>query len=362
MLASPQFLYRIEYDPNLADPTPHALDNYELANRLSYALWSSMPDDALFAAAASASGLSEPSAIVAQVDRMLADPKSEMLVKNFAAQWFGGRRLPEHVASTTLYPAYGPELSASMQREMELFFAEFLSGDRPFSEFLTADINFVDAPLAALYGMKAPSGTGLKKVVDTSDARSGFLGLAGFLTHTSRETRSSPIIRGKWILDAVWCMPLQVPANLVIPALPEPAEGAAPTTVREQIAAHRASSACSSCHNLMDPIGLALENFDGIGRYRKAYETGLAIDTSGKMPDGTMVNGLSSLASALAADPQFMHCAATKFGTYALGASSDDQNSEQIVARWTSGTPTLRNLIKEVIAHDSFKFRRPESQ
>ena len=132
MLASPQFLYRIEYDANLADPKPHALDNYELANRLSYALWSTMPDDALFAAASGA-GLLEPSALVAEVDRMLADPKSEMLVKNFAAQWFGSRRLGEHVASPTIYPAFGPELSASMQREMELFFAEFLTGDRPFS-------------------------------------------------------------------------------------------------------------------------------------------------------------------------------------------------------------------------------------
>ena len=358
MLASPQFLYRIEFDADLTNSAPHPVDGYELASRLSYALWSTMPDEQLFAAASGA-GLVEPTALLAEVERMLADPKAEMLVTNFAAQWFGGRRLAEHVASPTTYPAYGAELAASMQREMDLYFAEFLTGDRPYSEFLTADFNFVDAPLAALYGMSPPSGTGSQRVVETGDARVGFLGLAGFLTHTSRETRSSPIIRGKWILDAIWCTPLQVPATLVIEALEEPTEGP-PTTVREQMAAHRVSPACSGCHDLIDPIGLALENFDAVGRYRGVYENGLAIDTKGKMPDGTMIEGLASLAPALAANPRFLGCAATKFGTYALGASLPGANQEQILASWQAGNPTLRNLIKHVISHDSFRFRRAE--
>jgi hypothetical protein len=360
ILASPQFLYRIEFDPDLSNTAPHPLDSYELASRLSYALWSSMPDDALFAEAA-AGALATPEALRAQVDRMLADPHSEMLAKNFAARWFGSKRLDEHVSSPTVYSAYSPALAASMKQEMELYFSEFLYKDLSFAEFLTADFNFVDGPLATLYGMAPPGQAGMVRVVDTADKRKGLLGLSGFLTHTSRETRSSPIIRGKWILDAVWCTPLTVPAGLIIESLEEPAEGSAPTTVRLQMEAHRVSPACSGCHDLIDPIGLALENFDAVGRYRPIYENGLAIDTTGTMPGGQQVQDLDSLASVLAAGPQFLSCAASKFGTYALGLVFPPVNRDQIVARWTAGTPTLRNLIKETVTHDTFRSRRAES-
>ena len=360
ILASPQFLYRIERDADLTSVTPHKLDNYELATRLSYALWSSMPDDALFKQAASGA-LTNAEAVNAEVDRMLGDPRSEMLVKNFAARWFGSQRLHEHVASSSLFPAYTPALSASMQREMELYFAEFLYKDLPYSQLLTADFNFVDGPLAALYGISPPP-QAMEKVVNTNDQRLGILGLAGFLTHTSRETRSSPIIRGKWVLDSILCTPLAIPPGLVIAALEEPAEGDPPTTVRKLIEAHRAAPACSGCHNLIDPIGLALENFDAIGRYRAVYENGLAIDTAGTMPDGQKVDGLPSLVTAISASPQFMPCAATKFSTYALGVVSSDTNRDQIVARWLAGNPTLRSLIKEVVTHESFVSRKAESE
>jgi hypothetical protein len=226
---------------------------------------------------------------------------------------------------------------------------------------LTADFNFVDGPLAALYGFPAPA-QAMERVVNTTDQRVGLLGLAGFLTHTSRETRSSPIIRGKWVLDALLCTPLVVPADLNIAPLEEPAEGAPPTTVRLQMAAHRVSPACAGCHNMIDPIGLALENFDGIGRYRAAYENGLPIDTTGTLPSGQNVDGLQSLVAALSTSPNFMPCAATKVATYALGAVSSQVNEEQIVARWVSGTPTLRSLIKETVTHDSFTSRKAEIQ
>jgi hypothetical protein len=360
ILASPQFLYRIEFDPDLSSTAPHPLDGYELASRLSYALWSSMPDEPLFAEAA-AGGLATPEALRAQVDRMLAEPHSEMLAKNFAARWFGSKRLDDHVASPSVYPAYSEALAMSMQREMELYFSEFLHKDLSYAEFLSADFNFVDGPLAALYGMAAPGETGMVRVVDTTDKRKGLLGLSGFLTHTSRETRSSPIIRGKWILDAVWCTPLTVPAGLIIESLEEPSEGSAPTTVRLQMEAHRISPACSGCHDLIDPIGLALENFDSVGRYRPIYENGLTIDTTGTMPGGQQVQDLDSLASVLATAPQFLSCAASKFGTYALGLVFPPVNRDQIVARWTAGTPTLRNLIKETVTHDTFRSRRAES-
>jgi len=360
ILASPQFLYRIEQDPDLASTTPHKLNGYELATRLSYALWSSMPDAELFQQAASGA-ITGTDALSAEVDRMLADERSQMLVKNFAGRWFGSKRLEEHVASASLFSDYTPALAASMQREMELFFGEFLYKDLPYSQLLTADFNFVDGPLAALYGITAPAQP-MQRVVNTNDQRVGLLGLAGFLTHTSRETRSSPIIRGKWVLDAVLCTPLAVPPGLVVAPLEEPAEGAPPTTVRLQMEAHRVSAACSPCHNMIDPIGLALENFDAIGRYRSVYENGLAIDTAGTMPDGQKVDGLPSLVNAIAASPRFMPCAATKLGTYALGVVSSDINRDQIVERWLTGSPTLRNLIKQVVTHESFTSRKAEGQ
>jgi hypothetical protein len=357
LLSSPQFLYRVEFDPNLADPTPHPLDGYELASRLSYALWSSMPDDALFAAAA-AGGLATPEQISAEADRLLAHERSEMLVKNFAAQWFGSARLPDHVASVA---AFTPELSASMQREMELYFSEFLHSETPYSAFLTTDVNFVDARLATHYGMSPPSEAGFQRVVDTTDGRLGILGLAGFLTHTSRETRTSPIIRGKWILDSVWCMELKLPTDIVVEPLKDPVEGDPPTTVREQMAAHLTDPTCKGCHSSIDPVGLALEHFDSIGRYRAAYENGLPIDPTGIMPEGQPVDGLESLATVLAADPQFMACAANKFGTYALGEHFAEANRNQVVSHWTAGAATLRSLIKSIVTHDAFKFRKAES-
>jgi len=362
VLSAPQFLYRIEFDSDLTSAAPHPLSGYELASRLSYAMWSSMPDDALFTLAAGGE-LANEAAIRAQVDRMLDDPRSDMLVKSFAAQWLGIRRLTDHAVSATVYPGWTPELLSSAQREMELYFSEFLHKDLPFSEFLTADFNFVDAALAQHYGMAKPTGAGFARVVDTTDQRQGLLGLAGFLTHTSRETRSSPIIRGKWILDAFVCLKLTLPPGLVVEPLPEPAEGDAPKTVRELIATHRASATCGACHNLIDPIGLALENFDGIGRYRAAYENGLPIDTSGVLPSGAQVNSLGSLATELTKDPRFLSCAATKLNTYALGrAIGDAQAIAQIVSKWTAGTPSLRNLIKETVTHVTFTQRRAEIQ
>jgi hypothetical protein len=360
VLASPQFLYRIEFDPNPLDATPHAVSGFELASRLSYALWSSMPDDQLFTLAASG-GLSEPATLGAEIDRMVADPRSSMLAENFAAQWFGSKRLASHASSTTAHPGWSPELALSMQREMELYFSEFLHGELSYADFLTTDINFVDSVLATHYGFAPPAEPGFQRVTTPGDQRQGLLGLAGFLTHTSRETRTSPIIRGKWILDAVWCVELELPTDIVVEPLPEPAEGEAPTTVRELMAVHRASAACAGCHSSIDPIGLALERFDGVGRYREVYENDLAIDTVTIMPEGQTVDGLESLSAVLSQDPQFLPCAASKFGTYAVGLTLDNANRDQIVARWTAGTPTLKALLKETLSHDMFRMRRAEA-
>ncbi|HEY8947236.1 MAG TPA: DUF1592 domain-containing protein, partial [Polyangiaceae bacterium] len=340
------------------DTTPHPLSGYELASRLSYALWSSMPDETLFSLAGSGE-LLKTEILHAQVDRMLSLPGAEMLIKNFAAQWLGIDRLGEHAVSPTVFPEWSPALASSAQREMELYFSEFLHEDIPFNEFLTADFNFVDAALAKHYGMTPPSQEGFSRVVDTNDQRRGLIGLAGFLTHTSRETRTSPIIRGTWILDAFMCLTLHLPPDLVVEPLPEPAEGDAPTTVRELIAAHRAAPACSGCHNLIDPIGLALEHFDGIGRYRTQYSNGLPIDASGVLPTGATVDGLLALTGELAQNPAFLSCAATKLNTFSLGRTVTDPAAvAEIVQKWTASAPTLRNLIKETVTHVTFTSRR----
>lgn len=363
-LTAPQFLYRMEFDPQPDDGTAHPLSDWELASRLSYALWSSMPDEPLFALA-EAGTLSLPETLEAEIDRMLTDERAQALAVNFAGQWLGSRRLSAHVASTTVYPVWSPELAQSMQREMELYFSEFVSQDLPYSEFLSTDLNFVDEILREHYGMapSAAANVGFERVTDTTDERSGFLGLAGFLTHTSRETRTSPIIRGSWLLDTFWCLHLEVPANLVIEPLPEPEEGSAPMTVREVIAAHRADPACSGCHNIIDPIGLSLEHFDGVGRYRAEYEDGLPIDATGQLPTGDSVDGLETLSAALAKDPQFMKCAVDKFNTFALGRTeTDSAYLKDIVARWTAETPTLRNLIKTTLTSNTFTMRRGSEQ
>lgn len=357
MLAAPQFLYRVEFDADPSDPTPHPVSDYELASRLSYALWSSMPDDELFSLAA-AEQLHNVAVLEAQVDRMLEDDRAEMLATNFAAQWLGSRRLDGHTASPELFPGYTPELAQSMQREMELYFLEFLHADLDYADFLTTDVNFVDATLAAHYGYPAPAGDGFEQVQVPDDGRQGAIGLAGFLTHTSRDTRSSPIIRGKWILDAVWCVPLELPEDLVVDDLPQAEEGEGELSVRETIEQHRADPACSPCHNLMDPIGLSLEHFDAIGQPRTEYTDGLPIDSSGELPSGAVVSDLASLSDELSADARFVPCAAQKFNTYALGASTNSAYLDHIVARWSERGTTLRNLIKTSITSDTFLMRR----
>jgi hypothetical protein len=362
VLSSPQFLYRIEFDPDPSDPEPHALSSYELASRLSYALWASMPDEALFALAESGE-LLVPEVLEAEVDRMLAEDRADTLATNFAAQWLGGERLDLHVASPTVYPSWTPELRLAMQRELELYVMEFLRGELPYSDFLSADFNYVDATLATHYGFAPPAGDGFTRVENTDDERHGFLGLAGFLTHTSRETRTSPIIRGTWILDALWCTALELPEDLVVDPLPEPEDGSTPTTVRELIATHRADPACAVCHDFIDPIGLSLEHFDGIGQYRDTYESGVAVDASGELPGDVAVDGLPSLAEALAADSRFVPCAAKKFNAYALGrASSDPIFIESIVADWTARGLTLPNLIKASVLSENFQERRAVAQ
>lgn len=354
MLASPQFIYRIEFD--LEPTTVHPLTGYELASRLSYLMWSSMPDATLFTAAADG-GLQSSERVSSEVDRMLADTRSRELVDNFAAQWLGTRRLNGHVVDPAVYPAFSPALGAAMQGEMAAYFDEFLHGELTYDKFLTANINFVDSALAALYGLPEPGSASLTRVQNDTGQRVGFMGLAGFLTHTSRMERTAPSIRGKWVVNSLKCLELDLPANLTPPPLPEPGAG---QTVRQVLEAHRASPACSGCHRVLDPVGLALEHFDAIGRYRATYADGLPVDAVGTLTDGSTFDGLVQLADAMSKDPGFVGCAAHKLFVYGLGrtVAGSEPYLESIVTDWHARGLSLRNLLKALAVSDVFRSRR----
>ena len=365
VLSSPQFLYRMELDAAPMSAEPRALTSYELASRLSYMLWASMPDQQLFDLAAS-NELLVADTLVAQVDRMLEDKlRSGSLIESFASQWLHIGNLAGHSVDTTVLPDWDTELQVAMQQEADLYFSEFLYGNRPASEFLTADINFVNARLARHYGFDAPAAEGFTQVEVTTDERTGFMGLAGFLTATSKANRTSPIERGNTVLNAILCLKLEVPANLVVGDLPEPS---GMRTVRDDLEEHRASPACSGCHDQIDPIGLALEQFGPLGQYREVYaDSGLPVDAVGALPGGTEFDGLLPMTQVLSTDPRLMPCMAEQLFTYGLGrtiAGSDPSRPylQQIVNNWqASDAPTLRNLIKEIVRSDTFRFRRGEA-
>ena len=353
LLASPQFIYRMEFDPDAT--SVHPLSAYELASRLSYLMWSSMPDATLFATAATGELLT-PERLSVEVDRMLGDPRSRELVDNFAAQWLGTRRLSDHVVDSSAYPTWTPALGAAMQQEMGAYFDDFLHGTQTYDQFLTSRVNFVDASLATLYGLPAPGAAGLTRVTNDTGVRAGFLGLAGFLTHTSRMDRTAPSIRGKWIVNSLKCMELELPPNLNPPPLGDPAPG---QTVRQVLDAHRANPSCAGCHNILDPLGLGLEHFDAIGRYRDVYAGGLAVDSKGQLTDGSSFDGLVQLADAMSKDPGFVACAARKLFVYGLGRKSDGSEAylDQIVTQWQASGLSLRNLLKQLVVNDTFRSR-----
>jgi hypothetical protein len=364
MLTAPQFLYRMEFDPAPLSLEMRALNAYEVASRLSYMMWSSMPDQTLFDLAASGQ-LLQLDTLQAQVDRMLQDPKSVTLVTNFTWQWFGATRLAGHEVSTTQYPAWDETLRASMQNELAMFFGEFVQGGRPYPEILTADVNYVDAKLAEVYGMPAPA-AGTERVEFTTDERKGILGLAGFLTHTSRHNRTAPTIRAAWVLNSLLCMDLAPPDNLVITPLPEVDPNV--TSVKELIEVHRDNPACSVCHDIVDPVGLAMEQYDGIGRFRTQYENGDPIDTTGELPGQVTFTGFADMIDKLAAqttgDPanptlKTVDCAARKVFAYSMGRSVGVSSGylDQMVANWKGQPLTLNNLFKQLVVNDVFRFR-----
>jgi hypothetical protein len=367
MLTSLPFLYRIELDQDPASTTAHRLGPYELASRLSYLVWSSMPDDALFKDAQSGA-LVNDATLTQELGRMLQDPKAANFVSSFAGQWLGVRDIGSHQVEVTAFPAWNATLQQAMMQETQLYFGEFLNGDLPWTQFLTAPVNFVNGPLASFYGIKGipATQTTFTKVMNADPNRLGFMGLGGFLAQTSFSYRTVPTERGKWVLVNLLGETIGTPPTGVKP-LDMP--GAATDTtsqdenVRARLAAHRTEAGCAVCHNLLDPIGLGLENFDGIGQYRTAYGNGQAIDASGMMPDGTTFNGLGQLAGLMSRGSRLDEITSQvvkQVLTYATSrplASTDDAYVTQLGQQWGQQGYALKALIQDVVLSEPFRSR-----
>ena len=325
ILASPSFVFRPEREPLVsAEGTPLApgavyrIADVELASRLSFFLWSSIPDETLLRVAATGT-LSRPDVLSTQVRRMLADARSAALVSNFAGQWLQLRNLRGIVPNPELFPNFDDNLRQAFRTEAEMFFSSVMHDDRNVLDLMTADDTFVNDRLAKHYGIPDVFGSYFRRVHLADDARRGLLGKGAVLMVTSHATTTSPVLRGKWILEnIVGAPPTPPPPN--VPALAEPEPGAAPKTMREQMEQHRADPQCAGCHKGMDPMGFALENFDAVGAWRTANEGGFSLDTADVLSDGSRIDGVVGLRQALMKRPDvFVQTLSEKLLLYALG-------------------------------------------
>jgi cytochrome c551/c552 len=315
VLANPKFVFRTETEPKGA-PVQRVTD-LELASRLSFFLWSSIPDEELLTAAAQGR-LSRPAVLAQQVRRMLQDPKSRALVDNFASQWLLLRNLKGHQPNPTDFPNFDNELRQAFRRETEMFFESIIREDRSVIDLLDADYTFVNERLARHYGIPNVYGSHFRRVALANQARRGLLGQGSILTVTSYPNRTSPVLRGKWILENIMGTP-PAPPPPNVPTLKENDEGGQPESVRARLEMHRKNPTCAGCHNIMDPLGFALENFDGIGTWR-VKEIGGPVDASGKLSDGTEVDGPVTLRQGLLKRREmFVRTMTEKMLTYALG-------------------------------------------
>jgi len=342
LLVSPEFLFRVERDPpNIPPNTPYRISDLELASRLSFFLWSSIPDDELLEVAAGGR-LKDATVLAQQVRRMIADPRAEAFVKNFAGQWLYLRNLPSTMPISFNFPDFDDALRASMQRETELFFDSVIREDRGALELLTADYTFLNERLARHYGIPNIKGTHFRRVpLDPNGIRAGLLGHGSILTVTSHPDRTSPVVRGKWILENfLGASPPPPPPN--VPELKPTGEAGMVLSMRDRMAQHRADPVCAGCHAIMDPIGLSLENLDAVGKARILGESSEPIDASGALPDGTKFVGAVGLRNALLSKPdQVVTTITEKLLTYALGRGLEYYDA-----------PTVRAIVREARGQD----------
>ncbi|HEX4276631.1 MAG TPA: DUF1592 domain-containing protein [Bryobacteraceae bacterium] len=332
ILSNPRFLFRMEHEPaGLTPGSVYRINDVELASRLSFFLWSSLPDDELLNAA-SEGKLKDPAELDHEVRRMLADSRSSSLVTNFSEQWLFLRNLRAFTPDPRTFPDFDDNLRQSMRRETELFVDSIVREDRSIMDFLRGDFTFVDERLARHYGIPNIYGSRFRRVRIEDPVRRGLLGQASILAVTSYATRTSPVLRGKWILTNILGAPPPAPPPNT-PPLKENTEGGHPASVRERQEEHRRNPACAGCHATMDPLGFALENFDAVGRWRTKGEDGARIDASGVLPDGASVEGPASLRDALLARPdRFAATLAEKLLTFALGRGLDYNDAPAVRA------------------------------
>ena len=361
VLASTEFLFRIERDPgNAPTQTPYRVSDVELASRLSFFLWSSVPDDALLDLAI-AGTLNRPTTLAQQVKRMLASPKADALVTNFAGQWLYLRNLAATSPDARTFPDFDDNLRQAFQRETELFVESIVKEDRSALDLLRANYTFVNERLAKHYGLPNVYGSRFRRVSLGEDSvRGGILGHGSVLTVTSYANRTSPVLRGKWILENIVGTPPPPPPPNVPVLKDADAEGRV-LSMRERMAQHRASPACASCHQLMDPAGLSLENFDAIGRWRVRSESGSDVDASGGLPDGSAFTGMSGLRTALLRKPDlFVGTLTEKLLTYGLGRGleyDDAPSVREIVHASRAQDYRFSSLVLGIVSSDPFQMR-----
>ncbi|HLK56299.1 MAG TPA: DUF1592 domain-containing protein [Chthonomonadaceae bacterium] len=359
ILVSPHFLYRIERDlPAANTNTAHLLSQHELASRLSYFLWSSMPDDAL-RDCADRQTLRNPDVLAAQVRRMLKDPRSQALAENFGGQWLHFRALESVRPDRDRFPDFDDYLRMSMRQETEMFFDSVVRDDRSILDLLLGKYTFLNERLASFYGIPGVVGPEFRRVDLTGTARGGVLTQASVLTVTSYPNRTSPVLRGKWILENILNAPPPSPPPGV-PNLDVSAVGSA-TSLRQQLEQHRKNPTCAACHARMDPLGFGLENFDAIGAWR-TNDGKIAIDASGSLPDGRSFQGPDGLKAILKADRDaFAQCLTEKLLTYALGRGLeryDRATVKEITQRTATKDYRFSNLVLEIVTSRPFQMRR----
>jgi hypothetical protein len=362
MLVSPHFLFHIEHDPNPTDANAvHKISDIELANRLSYFLWSSMPDEELQGLGETGK-LSQPGILDAQVKRMMADPKSSAMAENFAGQWLEIRNLDNIKPDPGKFPAWNPELRDAFKTETRMFFDNMLRENRPIGEFLNARYTYLNEFLAKYYGITDVKGADFRRVDLKTEERGGILSQGSVLAVSSYPSRTSVVIRGKYILSNVLGTPPPPPPPDV-PQLDESTVGTA-MSLRQQMEKHRANAVCASCHSKMDPLGFALEHYDAIGKWRES-DGKFPIDSTGTLPDGQTFDGPAAMRQALAGKlPEFAQCLIGKMLVYALGRGlgpADQRTIDRIQRNWSAQGYRFQTLIYEVARSAPFQSRRGEA-
>jgi len=361
-LLSPHFLFRVELDDDPSSLEPHPVSDYELASRLSYFLWSSTPDEDLFALADEGT-LHLPEVLTGQVRRMLEDPRSDALIDNFAGQWLFIRAIDDASPDGATWPDFDDAARSSLQSEMRLFFSGFLDG-RDMRELLTSKSTWLDSRLVEHYELDLPEGTvpedgGFVEVDFPDGPRGGLLGMGGLMTATSYPLRTSPTLRGKWVLGHLLCAEPPAPPAGVEGLLADEESDA--ETLRERLEQHRADPTCAACHEVMDEIGFALEPFDPVGVYRTEYAPGVPVDASGRFPDGTSFEGPRELTAVIAADDRLGGCIARQLTTYALGRGpifADLEPMAEIEASFVDSGYRFEDLAVAIVTSPAFLTRR----